>query len=501
VSFLPLDLPGRVGLTFAPGKHQTAKAGYRWERDLHEDVIRLVAAYRADLLVCLLEDHELERLGIPGLVSAVEAHRIRVHRHPIPDGGAPPDPRALRPTVELIRHAAAAGETIVIHCAGGLGRTGTVAGCLMRALGSSQDETLAALRGARGPRCPENDLQVRFIAAYPRASSTSGRRSHPPDLASRVAGTVLGAAIGDAMGAPVEFIDSVEEIRRRYGPDGVTGFVELSDDQGRQVARYTDDTQMAEAVLLGLLDARDAGEDDLDSTMNRIADRFIQWKNHPQGGHRYPGRACLAGCTALERGVPWYEAGGKTAGGCGSVMRAYPFGLMFADDLQRAEDWAVAHSRLTHGDPIARAACAAMAVGVACLLNGQVVAGVLTEMVAAAHRQSPRTAAMMKRAIREAREGVGPEVTLDRLRSWAAHEAVSAAVYILVRHPDDPRAAISEGANTPGDSDSIATLAGALLGARVGIRAFPREWDLDVERGGELRALAGRSGRLQGPSI
>jgi len=79
---------------------------------------------------------------------------------------------------------------------------------------------------------------------------------------------------------------------------------------------------------------------------------------------------------------------------------------------------------------------------------------------------------------------------LDRLRAWAAHEAIAACLYIFVRHPDDARAAILEGANTPGDSDSIATLAGALIGARVGVSGLPKLWRNEVERAGELAALA-----------
>ena len=224
--------------------------------------------------------------------------------------------------------------------------------------------------------------------------------------------------------------------------------------------------------------------------MERMARAFVRWSEHPQGGHRAPGNACMAGCRALARGVHWSQAGGATAGGCGSVMRAYPFGLVFADDLARAERWSVAHSKLTHRDPIALAASAAMAVGVARALRGEPVDLVASEMVAAACRYSPKTAAMMATAIDEAKGGVSPEVTLDRLRAWAAHEAIAAGVYIFVRHPDDPVKAVLEGANTPGDSDSIATLAGALVGARTGIARFPVEWTRDLERASELIALA-----------
>jgi ADP-ribosylglycohydrolase len=306
---------------------------------------------------------------------------------------------------------------------------------------------------------------------------------------SRLAGAVLGGAIGDAMGHPTEFIRSFEKIRERFGPSGVTGYELTWERDGKRVAPYTDDTQMAECVLRSLLWGRER-EADLDATMRDMAQRFVEWSKNPQGGHRAPGNACLAGCRNLERGVSWREAGGPTAGGCGSVMRAYPFGLVFAHDLGRAEEWAVAHSKLTHRDPIALAASAAMAVGVARILRDEPLTRVLSEMVAAACRYSPKTAAMMARAIDEAQEGVKPETTLERLEGWAAHEAIAAAVYVLARHPDDPRAAILEGANTPGDSDSIATLAGALVGARVGVGALPSDWVRDVERSDALLELA-----------
>ena len=301
-------------------------------------------------------------------------------------------------------------------------------------------------------------------------------------------GAVLGAAIGDAMGHPTEFIGSFQGICERYGPQGVKQFELFWERDGRRFAPYTDDTQMAEVVLCTLVE----GHDDLDDTMRRMAQGFVAWSREPQGGHRAPGNACMAGCRRLADGTSWREAGGETAGGCGSVMRAYPFGLVFAAALDKAEYWAVEHSKLTHRDPIALAACAAMAVGMARIRRREAPALVVSEMVAAACRYSARTAAMMATAIEEARTGVEPSKTLQRLQAWAAHEAIAAAVYIFTRHPDDPVAAILEGANTPGDSDSIATLAGALVGARCGTDALPAEWVRDVERSDELQDLARR---------
>ena len=117
-------------------------------------------------------------------------------------------------------------------------------------------------------------------------------------LLSRVSGAVLGAAIGDAMGHPTEFM-SLESIYATYGTSGVQKFELYWDRDGRRFAPYTDDTQMAEQVLRALLDE----QGDLDRCMTGMAARFVEWSRQPQGGHRAPGNACLSGCRALEAGA------------------------------------------------------------------------------------------------------------------------------------------------------------------------------------------------------
>lgn len=309
------------------------------------------------------------------------------------------------------------------------------------------------------------------------------------DFQSRVRGAVLGAAVGDAMGAPTEFLRSFAAIHAKYPPGGVTKYERYWDREGKRFAPYTDDTQMAELVMRALLFGRD-NDADLDRTMRYLAKLFVVWAYHPQGGHRAPGNACLFGSRMLSAGTPWYEGGAEDAGGCGSVMRAYPFGILFAEDEARAVDWAVQHSKLTHRAPIAFAACAAMAVGMVRSLRDACVEETVRAMSDAARAHDAGTADMIDRAYREAVEGVPPEVTLERLLGWAAHEAIAASVYIFARHPQDFRAAILEAANTPGDSDSLGTLVGALLGARLGVDAIPEEWIRDLERNDELAALA-----------
>jgi len=168
VDWLPdLGLPGRVGLTFAPGKRSVSRyLGGAWARDLEADLARLVEVERVAVLVCLLEDHELARLAIPELVPRAEARGLEVWRLPIPDGGVLPDPAPVRQLVLRIDRAAAAGRRVAVHCAGGLGRTGTVAGCWLRLRGLGPEEALATLREVRSPDCPETEAQRELIRRF-----------------------------------------------------------------------------------------------------------------------------------------------------------------------------------------------------------------------------------------------------------------------------------------------------------------------------------------------
>ena len=166
VTWIDESLPGKVGLTFAPGKHCAgAYAGGFWERDLAKDLDHLVAAYDTGLLVCLLQDHELRSLQISTLIEEA-FKRMMVRRLPIPDGGVLPDPRPVLETVLAIEEAARAGTNVVIHCRGGLGRAGTIGGCYLKHIGRNDEEVFTALRKRHPTSCPETSDQRAFVRAF-----------------------------------------------------------------------------------------------------------------------------------------------------------------------------------------------------------------------------------------------------------------------------------------------------------------------------------------------
>ncbi len=159
-----LDMPSgwRVGLTFAPGKRGASTEGPRWERDLDADLDVLVGK-NIRTIACLVEAHELVEWGIAELPAAAAARGIELLHRPIRDVSVPTLDSARSLIHELI---ARRDKPILIHCIGGLGRTGVIAGCLLRALDVAPDEALRRLVAARGKRCPETSEQRRFVTDF-----------------------------------------------------------------------------------------------------------------------------------------------------------------------------------------------------------------------------------------------------------------------------------------------------------------------------------------------
>ena len=164
VDFVPLpSLGGRVGLTFAPGKRDA----FKWDRNLAEDLDRLVDAFNVTHLVSLMEDAELRDYHIPNLVTQAERRGIAVHRFPIVDVSVPRQLDDVRPLMRDIGTWTQTA-TVAIHCLGGLGRTGTIAGCFLVEQGFDADSALAMLRTVRGDDCPQTEKQREFVRQYAR---------------------------------------------------------------------------------------------------------------------------------------------------------------------------------------------------------------------------------------------------------------------------------------------------------------------------------------------
>jgi ADP-ribosyl-[dinitrogen reductase] hydrolase len=154
-----------VGLTFAPGKWHRSTYGHEWQRDLDADLDALLAA-GTSVLGCLLEDHELPHYRIPDLLHRAASRGLEVLRLPIRDVDVPTDLGKVEAFLAAVDQHVAEGRRVVIHCIGGLGRTGTLSGCYLVRRGVPVPEAFARLRRVRGERCPETNQQRAFIEKY-----------------------------------------------------------------------------------------------------------------------------------------------------------------------------------------------------------------------------------------------------------------------------------------------------------------------------------------------
>lgn len=139
--------PGRLGLTIAPGKQGTMY-GKTHHRDLNTDLNDL-RAQGADEMVNLMEDHEQAHWQMHGYDEAAQQAGLSVRRYPIVDVQVPTDPASFRALVEEVYADLQAGKTVVVHCLGGLGRSGTLAACVLIRAGMDADSAISQVQHYR----------------------------------------------------------------------------------------------------------------------------------------------------------------------------------------------------------------------------------------------------------------------------------------------------------------------------------------------------------------
>jgi len=324
----------------------------------------------------------------------------------------------------------------------------------------------------------------------------------------RVAGSLFGLAYGDALGRPTEFL-TLPEIIDRYGPRGPR------DIEG-DPALVTDDTQMALAVAWALRDAHALTPTALEPVLRQ---RFIDWARSPDN-NRAPGNTCLRAVGGLAEGLAWRRATVVGSKGCGANMRVTPVGLLPGIDVDLMADVAQFQAALTHGHPTALAASELTAYAVHVLVRGlgelADLPGLLRERCLDQRRvyrerwlgdlwqRSDLPTATDYAALGWAEclavldrldaALTSPDPTTDPCvatgAGWVAEEALATALHCALLFADDPVAALARAATTSGDSDSIACLTGALLGAVHGMSGWPIGWSARIEYAGQLAALS-----------
>ena len=154
---------GRIGMSHCPGRCLPDGRGRAWRRELGAD-LHVIAQCGFASVLTLLPDAELAALGVPNLGARVAQAGMVWHQLPIADFGVP-DALAQRAWATRRAQLSAqlqAGQSLLVHCAAGLGRTGTMVALLLKAMGQSSAEAVATVRAAR-PGTIETPAQLAFV--------------------------------------------------------------------------------------------------------------------------------------------------------------------------------------------------------------------------------------------------------------------------------------------------------------------------------------------------
>lgn len=446
--------PGRIGITFCPGKVQPGAMSGSWNRSLALD-LDAVEAWGAVAVVTLVEQHELETLSVPEMGAAVVARHMTWFHLPIPDVSVPDSAFEARweSVGRDLRDRLRAGFNVIVHCKGGLGRAGTIAAGLLIELGETPKAAVAQVRAVR-PGAIETEEQLAFVLRQqPRPEEEPNTSANA--IRDRAIGAMLGFAVGDAVGTTLEF-----RARDSYAPltDMVGG-----GPFGLLPGQWTDDTAMALALADSLVQQPDLDAADL-------MHRFVEW--HERGTYSCTGHCFDIGITTRQALSRWKKTGDPLAGstdpmsaGNGSLMRLAPVAIRHFRDRARLRDVAARQSRTTHAAPEAVDACVAYAECLADAIEGRRwsevlreradgFAGAIDSIMAGSWRGKPRS-----------------EI---RASGYVAH-SLEAALWSVGRSGGF-REAVLTAANLGEDADTTAAIAGQLAGALGGAGAIPAPW-------------------------
>ncbi len=137
-------------MTHCPGRNHLDAAGRRWSRDLTADLVS-IEAWGAAALISLIEEHEFASLGVPDLAARMRSRRLDWYHLPIRDMCAPEGDftSAWAKYDAPISRTLQEGRKIVVHCAGGLGRTGTVVARFLVDAGMAPANAIETVRRVR----------------------------------------------------------------------------------------------------------------------------------------------------------------------------------------------------------------------------------------------------------------------------------------------------------------------------------------------------------------
>lgn len=160
---------GILYLSFCPGKKQRSnkRGKYSWNRCINSDLDRIKSEYNINYILCLLEDHEFCSLKIYDYFDQIKKRDMEAIHYPVKDKDIPNCMKEFHTHIKLLYNLINDGHKVVVHCAGGVGRSGTIAAGLLCYNGFSPNDSIKLVQERRFNSIKRPSQQV-FISHYHR---------------------------------------------------------------------------------------------------------------------------------------------------------------------------------------------------------------------------------------------------------------------------------------------------------------------------------------------
>jgi ADP-ribosyl-[dinitrogen reductase] hydrolase len=277
----------------------------------------------------------------------------------------------------------------------------------------------------------------------------------------RVIGAMCGSAVGDALGAPFEFL-AAGSYRSRFPEPVLGGFGEMCGGGTFNWRRgeFTDDTQMG--IAIGQSVVASGGFD-----ANDVWDRFTAWRRSAKDCGILTGRVLTSGEWIGAAEIAHNALG--QSGANGALMRVVPIALAWSGaDEETVMTVARAQAALTHFDPAAGWGAAIGAALIRRAVHGEDPIAALPQVLA-------RVDASERDRFAEMLDAAWEPHRTDDPSNGSVWTCLAQAVW-AVRHSQRFEDAVVAAIELGGDTDTVATVAGAIAGARDSVQAIPSRW-------------------------
>ncbi len=326
-------------------------------------------------------------------------------------------------------------------------------------------------------------------------------------LQDKCRGSLVGGAIGDALGYGAEFM-SLADILKKYGESGIENY-EI-DSNG--IAEISDDTQMSLFTAEGLLNAIEEDRKDIEDFAPYFTTAYTYWYDTqipppiPREGswmsqhielwdRRAPGVTCMEACDNIWNGLEVMN----DSKGCGGIIRVAPIGIFSAAhpkvlDIEHAGCLAGYAAEITHKHRISTYSSMALAMIVSeCISHENIDRNILKSIIidrvfkplGLRFKGDNHLAYLFDLVLKAMWFATAKESDTDAIRKlgqgWVAEETLAIGIFSAMRYTDDFESCICCAVNHDGDSDSTGSVAGYIIGAILGYSAIPEKYLTNLE--------------------